>query len=411
MSRQELAELVNSYLFQHTGREFGLDANYVGKLERGVIRWPHKVYREAFRFVLGVTNDGELGFSNPRRVVPAPAEANRHDFLRSAAVIGAGSFVTPTAFDLVPPAESIPLPSRIGRDEIDDIRTAAQVFSRWDHAYGGGFVREAVTAQLRWSARLLDAGAAEPVRIELQEAVGQLAHVAAFMAFDAYAFKDADRTFKFALACAEASGNDHLRAKALSSMARMAIWRGNFDLGITYTDLALDRADRLTATEQAMLLAARARALGKLNRAQETMRAVGLADEAFARSKPAEDPPWMAYYDAAHHAGDTGHALFDLSVRGYPTEAGGRLVTAIEGHTASYSRSRAISRIKLATLVMANDDPLEATEIGNVALEATGRLRSRRAASELRTFMRYAAKHVRLPEVADLRLRIAQTIG
>ena len=411
MSRQELADQVNSYLFEHTGREFSLDANYVGKLERGVIRWPHKLYREAFRVVLRAASDGALGFANPRRTTTAASDVNRLDFLRAAALIGAGSFLTPTTFDILAPAEPTPVPSRIGRDEIEHIRTAAQMFSGWDHAYGGGFVREAVMAQLRWSARLLDTGAAEPVRVELQEAVGHLAHVTAFMAFDAYAWRDADGIFKFALACAEASGNPHLRAKVLSSMARMAIWRGNFDLGMSYADLGLDRAVDLTATEQAMLFTAKARALGKLSRSRDTLLTVDAADEAFGRSDPAEDPPWMAYYDAAQHAGDTGHALFDIAVRGYPTEARDRLGAAVAGHTASFPRSRAISLTKLATLVMARGDPREATELGTRALEAIGPLRSRRAASELRVFQRYAATHVRIPEVADLRLRIAETIG
>jgi len=40
MSRQELAETANSYLYARTGRVYRLDANHVGKLEQGAIRWP-----------------------------------------------------------------------------------------------------------------------------------------------------------------------------------------------------------------------------------------------------------------------------------------------------------------------------------------------------------------------------------
>nr|BFE51730.1 hypothetical protein GCM10017745_51570 [Saccharothrix mutabilis subsp. capreolus] len=67
LSRQELAELVNARLWAHHGRRVELDAHYVAKLERGVIRWPNARYREAFRAVLGVETDAELGFANPRR--------------------------------------------------------------------------------------------------------------------------------------------------------------------------------------------------------------------------------------------------------------------------------------------------------------------------------------------------------
>jgi hypothetical protein len=62
MSRQELAELVNGYLFEVTGSVHNLDANYVGKLERGDHRWPSALYRQAFRTVLKTATDADLGF-------------------------------------------------------------------------------------------------------------------------------------------------------------------------------------------------------------------------------------------------------------------------------------------------------------------------------------------------------------
>ncbi|MGW0229563.1 XRE family transcriptional regulator [Actinopolymorpha singaporensis] len=446
MSRQEMADQLNAYLFRVTGREFGIDANYVGKLERGVIRWPQKLYRDAFRTVLGVGSDRELGFFNPRRApalagngaaVPAAtgsagdpgnnghsADAGEHGGALAALSVrtGAGgqAVASPRAGDgllpaaalaLLGPLEASPIPSRVGRDEIGHVRAAAVLFSRWDHSYGGGFVRDAVVAQLRWSARLLQAGAGHRERLELHEAVGHLAHVAGFMAFDAYAFTDAERLFRFALACAEAAGTWHLRAKVLSSMARLAVWRGQAATALGLTDLALLRSDRITPTEQAMLLTARARGLARLGRTRETLRVVGAADDAFARSDPAEDPPWMAYYDAAQHAGDTGHALFDLEVRGYPTEAGRRLAAAVAGHTPAYARSRTISRIKLASLLMATDDPREAVAVGTSALESAGRLRSRRTAEDLRELRRYAGQHATIPDVADLRRRIGTLVG
>ncbi|MEV4199362.1 hypothetical protein [Micromonospora globbae] len=62
MSRQELAEAVNGYLWNTHSRRAALDGNYVGKLERGHHRWPQAIYREAFRAVLGAGTDAEIGF-------------------------------------------------------------------------------------------------------------------------------------------------------------------------------------------------------------------------------------------------------------------------------------------------------------------------------------------------------------
>jgi hypothetical protein len=62
LSRQELAEAVNAYLWDSLGRRTNLDATYIGRLERGDFRWPGAEYRQAFRAVLGVSRDADLGF-------------------------------------------------------------------------------------------------------------------------------------------------------------------------------------------------------------------------------------------------------------------------------------------------------------------------------------------------------------
>jgi tetratricopeptide (TPR) repeat protein len=67
MSRQELAEAVNAYLWTILHRRTSLDASYVGKLENGKHRWPNKEYRQGFRAVLKVETDAELGFYPTRR--------------------------------------------------------------------------------------------------------------------------------------------------------------------------------------------------------------------------------------------------------------------------------------------------------------------------------------------------------
>jgi hypothetical protein len=410
LSRQELAELVNAYLWDHHHERVELDANYVGKLERGVIRWPGAHYREALRSILGVSSDAALGLTNRRRAVVKLADVDRKQFLRTAA-LGVGAVALAPVAALLEGAEPTPIPARVGATEIGQIRTAARVFAGWDNAYGGGLAREAVLAQLRWSAGLLDTSCPDRLRGQLLSAVGYLAHTCGFMAFDAYAHTDARHTFRFALACAEEAGDWHLRAKALSSMARHSIWIGHPDEGLTLTEHALVRADRLTATERAMLHTAHVRALAKMSRVRDTLVAVGTADDDFAQADPADDPPWMAYYDAAQHQGDTGHALFHLAIHGRAAgEAATRLSAAVAGHTDAFARSRAISQTKLASLTMATGDPVEAATIGSAALDAAGTIRSRRAAEDLRELARYAGRHPKVGDAAVLRHRITNLV-
>jgi hypothetical protein len=58
----QVAEEVARLVAVQTGRELAIDANYVSKLERGVITWPNRAYRDAFRTFFGAASDAELGF-------------------------------------------------------------------------------------------------------------------------------------------------------------------------------------------------------------------------------------------------------------------------------------------------------------------------------------------------------------
>ncbi|MEV1249897.1 hypothetical protein [Nonomuraea sp. NPDC049750] len=427
-SRQELADLVNTWLFENHHRRGGLTQEYVGKLERGEVRWPNRDYREALRTVLGAECDRDLGFSRSRRTDSAVTvtEVDRKGFIRTA--LGAVAAV-PLA-ELAMPGQIIAPPPVVHPSDIAELRTIASVFTTWDHTYGGCLVREAVAGQLRFAVGLLKQSRC-PVKLHapLYSAVGWLAHAAAFMAFDAYAHEDARRMFALALTCAEEANDWHLRAKVLSSMARQAIWCGDADNGLTLVEFAMVRADRLTPAERAMLRSAQARAFAKLGRAQEAWRAVEDADTEFDRIRPSEEKPWMRYYDAAQHSGDTGHALFDLVIDGmivgkptdgkpvgetvnerYLGEASMRLTNAVTGHSAAYVRSRAISGIKLASLTMATGDPEEAASIGGRAVTDAGTVRSRRAQDDMKELAGFALPHKSRTPVAVLRHRIREAV-
>jgi hypothetical protein len=86
-TRQEIAELVNRYLYEQCGTVVELDANYIGKLEGGCTRWPNQQYREALRVVLRAVSDAQLGFSPHRNQAftdRSGVDINRHQFLKLA---------------------------------------------------------------------------------------------------------------------------------------------------------------------------------------------------------------------------------------------------------------------------------------------------------------------------------------
>ena len=264
------------------------------------------------------------------------------------------------------------MPSSIGRREIEQIAMVTRQLTQLEYQFGGGgLVRQTGVIQLRWASSLLDVKSPAALRTELFGAVARLSMRVGATAFDLSDHDAARKAFMFACKTAEEVDDWHLRAKVYSYLGRQAAWLGLPDQGLTFADYGLVRADRLTATERAMLHVTRARCLGRMGRIEETRAAIGDADDAFARHRPAEDPPWMAYYDAAQHQGDTAHALFHIAVDGQRdlfAEATRRFRVAVNGHSAAYARSRAFSRAKLASLLMVAGDPAEAHDIGRGAL-------------------------------------------
>ncbi|MGW2225647.1 helix-turn-helix domain-containing protein [Streptomyces formicae] len=358
----------------------------------------------------GAQGTGILGVNPPVLLDRSPSAVERRSFF---ALGGIAALAPGTFTDLLPKTGPTALPKVVRPEDIEQVRTAANTLAGWDNLYGGGGIARSSSAGLFvWAKGLLTVKRPPELEADLYAAVGRLSIVMGASAFDAYEHEDATHLLQFGTWCAEQAGNWHLRATALNWQARHEIWCGRPDSGLTHAENGLLRSDRLTHREQAMLHNARARAWAKLENPQETLAAIGRSDDAFAGARKGEDVEWMAYYDEAQHYGDTGHAAFDIALLPgqSPVLAAHRLKAAIEGHTDAYVRSRALSRTKLATLTMATGDPRHAVAIANRALGEVGRLRSKRAASDIRDLAKVSARYARTPEVAELRERITATV-
>lgn len=301
-----------------------------------------------------------------------------------------------------------PLPTRLGWTEVEHVRATTRAVAMSENLFGGGLSCEAAAAQLRWAGQLLEVQAPNQVHRCVAEAVGNLASVVAFSAFDIANYVAVDRCFEFALWCADEAGSWALRANTLAEMARKAAYLGEFDDALELIEFAQVRSDRLTATARAMLSTIRARLLALTGRHAEARADVDRADAHFADHDPGADPPWLCYYDAAEHQGSTGKALIPIAqARGNPELAMGRLNAAIRLQAADYPRSRTFSRVRLASLMMATGHPREAVPIGRQAVIDAAALRSKRLMTELHGLARITTPHVQLGDVAELRYDIA----
>lgn len=403
MSRAELAQTVNTYLWEASRRKrtYSLTEHTLGRYERGEIRWPSAAYRQGLRAVLNVTTDADLGFWPTRR-----GNTVRPDQPTTLAVTYSGAVdlgMAPTDFLALVTART-PVPQRIGWSEVDHVRAVTRAVATSENVHGGGLSAEAGVSQLRWSGQLLDATASNDVRRAMFEAVGNLSGVVAYSAFDIADYQSADQCFQFALWCADQSGSWALRANTLAEMSRKAAYLGDLDEALSLIEFAQVRSDRVSATAQAMMAAIRARLLALLGRHAEARAEVDRADARFVDRDPTSDPAWLCYYDEAEHQGSTGRALIPVALTMNRLDlAAPRLAAAIRLHNEDYPRSRTFSRTRLASLIMASGDPHEAVLIGRQAMADALPLRSSRIVNELHGLARVAERHTAIGDVADLR--------
>ncbi|MBO0607792.1 hypothetical protein [Myceligenerans salitolerans] len=218
MSRRELAEAVNQYLWRTTGKEVHLDVDTLRRYENGQPRWPGADYRDGLRAVLGVGSDADLGFHPTRRGRTA---APTHDvgawiatWAHKDAVASADSEIPATAIDLLCRAVLSYPPAEGGLDRLERARPAvAGAFASYQ---AGSFE----AAALRASKALAALRSAEHGRATTDARVRALAYqVAAIVLSKAgrtdIAWIAADR----GVAAAEASNDACLRLSLLRTAA------------------------------------------------------------------------------------------------------------------------------------------------------------------------------------------------
>ncbi|WP_280447106.1 XRE family transcriptional regulator [Nocardia brasiliensis] len=404
MGRAELAETINDYIWRQHGRRRELDARTVARYERGVVRWPNALYREAFRAILHAT-DGELGFIPNRR--PREAAARPDSTLAVNLFSPFNPGISPIDY-LGSVGDDKPI-GRVGATDVTHIQTATRSIASAENNHGGGAISLVAGRQVARFLRLLDGQVAHGTRRVLLEAIGNFSSVAGYAAFDIGDHQAAERRFRLALWCADTAGSWELRASTLADMARKMAYVGNADGALSLIELAQVRSDRLSATARAMLSALRAQYLAAMERAEEALTDVARADEYFAERSPSTDAPWLCFYDEAEHLGSTGKALIPVARARQRIElAAPRIRKAVQLQAAEYPRSQTFSLTRLATLTMLLGDPKEAAALGIRAAEQAGQLDSHRIQYELQRLAVVASRYRRMRDVVELRDVIAR---
>ena len=368
MGRRELAEAVNAWLFTSTGRVHELDAHYIAKLERGVVRWPSAAYRSGLRHVLRAATDDALGFRPTRRGNSAPVAAS---------LPAAANTITGMA----------------------TIRAMTHALHLADRRVGGGGLYDTAIRYLATEVapHLVDTRSADGA--ELFAAAGSLSEITGWMAHDAghddRARQHFDRAYRFAVA----AHHPALTGSVCASLSHLAGQLGHptdatriAATGLTHAKNG-DNTGRLTARLHAM----NARAHAMRNDKKSCITALHASEQALSNAVDEGPAEWTAPFDEGSLAAEAALCLRQLGQLDAAQRHARRAVSLRNGDRV---RGRAFSQVTLARVLVDTGHPAEAATVGRQVCEVAPTLTSHRIRGRLDRLAAALIPHQHQPDVS-----------
>lgn len=441
MSRAELAEEVNAYLYRTTGKVYDLDRHQIARYERGAVRWPCAPYRSGFRAVLRVSSDVELGFRpsrepawqpaacdtagetgwNPAGVADLARVTTSHDLMSSSRGAVAPAPVPWSGPELTEPLQCwlrpLPASSRC-RTKLAETEVAAweEVTSRlrgWSSIAPASVGRKAAVAQLsEFSERLGDVGDG-PLGRRAFLACAELAEVVAGMSWDSGLHRQAQRYYVLAVRFAKVAGEDEFAATVLAALARQCYDLGRPDDGLELIQLAQYGVRKTrSALLRSMLATREAWSYAQVGDRQRFDRAVGRAEQYFAEGAVEDERRWVAGFDEAELHGVLGGRFRDFAQHdpSRARRAQDYITTALSLRQKSKGRNRAFDLIGLARAHLISDEPDRACELIEGVLPLAVSWASGRVGAKLADFQRESARYAAIPMVGHCRDAIRDLI-
>ncbi|WP_338596762.1 hypothetical protein [Saccharopolyspora sp. SCSIO 74807] len=384
MTRQELAEAVNAQVYRLTEKLTEIDANHIGKWERGDFRWPAAHYRQALRHVLNVDSDLELGFK--RRGDGCTTEnVDRRTYLGTTLGLGVG-----VALARSRRAEA-------AGEHVDElvasIAAPTESYRRMEASVSSQYLAPAAEGHLRLVKQV--------VRDKLHDARGfaalsEIAGFSAWLAADRGDTAAARARYQESIRFAESARNPLLVSYMIGSLGHFAVEIGDPHQGALLLDKAARQLDnRSPAAARAWLASLRAVAFGALRDRRAMTESLATA-ERLADRRPGEAQwPWVFTFTSAKVARYQSSALVKF---GDLAAARNVYATAIPAMTAPKQQS--LAKIEYALLLAGTGHQDEAAKLGVEALRVGKQYGSERIVSNVRTLRAKLPQHSR--EVEDL---------
>jgi tetratricopeptide (TPR) repeat protein/transcriptional regulator with XRE-family HTH domain len=274
------------------------------------------------------------------------------------------------------------------------VRAATDMFSSYDYQFGGGrsrlLIAQVLDSDVLPTLNEVTPGS-QPVAAYLSE-VGALLRLAAWTAYDIGRHGLAQAYFAQALRLARAAGDRLLGGRILAGMSHQANFLGHYQRAVELARAAREGfRGQGTAAAMALAWSMEARAQASLLRRRECLHAIAEAEKSLAHSDPANEPPWLHYFDDAELHAEAAHCFRDL---GDTQNACRHAELSIRTSKSLYVRSMSFVTTVQATGHLLAGDLDQATALAVTVVDtAADQVRSRRVLAYLDDFRDRLARY------------------
>lgn len=266
------------------------------------------------------------------------------------------------------------------------LEEATAFYARADAAGHGALHRPAIVAQLAEVARRISDGVPASLKPRVFAAAADLAALAGWVSHDAGRYGAAQRYWSYGLHAAAEAGQPDRGVEIVTRMSHQMIYLGRPIDALDLLALATSKAEHPTV--KALVASQTGRVHAALGDHQAADRHLGTADELLADGSNQQAPAWVAYFDAAEHAGARAVAARDLAAQKQPTTAASNhFRDALALRKPGFDRVRIMDRVGLAAALFHEGDVDQGAAAAHQALDDAARADSALVTSRLNTLL------------------------
>jgi tetratricopeptide (TPR) repeat protein len=394
LTREGLAEAINTAMEEATGIPGTSTARHVGRWLSGDVTWPRDRSRLGLETVFG-RSAIDLGFrppvSGPAGVTvrpPVPSRRQEPPVYRRRFILGLGSL---SALPVLPES------GRLGMSDISRIRRAEAQLVALDDRYGSARLAQVAARYIEHvehSMRRCTYGGR--VQTSLHQTLGEMCAQTGWLSYDSGQHEQARHWWDTGLRYALLARDSMLQARIWSNMSRQAVDLGYGAEAVAIARAALDATRNRRHPRLSVLLHTRV-ALG-----HSMSREKGRCGQSLHRAEQEidrehdETPPWLAFCGPDELAGQAALCFYNLGDYAKAAQADRDSLASLPP---AFRRNQFATHVSLARSLLAGGELDDALGCGHRALDLLPEVRSPRWTAHLAQVRRDV--EIRFPAVAS----------